>query len=302
MRVAAMPDALRSTRPPPFLCNWSDPVEFDYPQWGQTPSRVVEDPSERGEALAPARVARRSSRARACALAFDAPRISVIIASAVLAEHASRPSEPGMCRGGGAPIGLGERRAATRAPAPARRRRRCRSPGRAALDRRERAAGGVVDVHERPHAAAVADDRELARLGPCSPLLAAGRDPGAGAVEAAVAQDDPAGAPVTAASRWRIAASVVRDALRRVGVERVVLGLDRAARRARTARRAKLCATKRSTPAARAAASRWSVPSVRSRLVAANDALEVARRSRSPPSAVIWWTIASGRAAAHRGA
>ncbi len=59
----------------------------------------------------------------------------------------------------------------------------------------------------------------------------------------------------------------------------------------------KLWATIRSTPFSRAAATRWSVPSVRRRLVVAKERSNL-RRSRSPPSAVISWTIASGRAAA----
>ena len=59
---------------------------------------------------------------------------------------------------------------------------------------------------------------------------------------------------------------------------------------------AKLCHTSRVAPASRAAASRWSVPSVRSRLVMAN-ALSKLRPSLSEDSAVSWWTTASGRAA-----
>ena len=82
-------------------------------------------------------------------------------------------------------------------------------PGRAALDRGHGRRRGVVDVHERPHArrrrrrpgSALGDHLVLS---PPRAML------GARPVEAAVAEHDPLrpGAPVTAASRWRIAASV----------------------------------------------------------------------------------------------
>src|SRR4249919_1203986 len=54
---------------------------------------------------------------------------------------------------------------------------------------------------------------------------------------------------------------------------------------------------KRRTPAAAAAASRWSVPWVRSWLVTANIRSKW-RRSEPPASDVIWWTTASGSARA----
>jgi hypothetical protein len=57
-----------------------------------------------------------------------------------------------------------------------------------------------------------------------------------------------------------------------------------------------LCAMTRRVPARAAAASRLSVPRVRSSLVAANTRSTL-RRLRMPPSAVIWCTITSGPAA-----
>ena len=59
----------------------------------------------------------------------------------------------------------------------------------------------------------------------------------------------------------------------------------------------KLCATTWATPAASAAASRWSVPSVRSRLVVANHR-SMCLKSGLPAIEVIWCTIVSGFAAA----
>ena len=56
------------------------------------------------------------------------------------------------------------------------------------------------------------------------------------------------------------------------------------------------CATIRRAPAASAPASRCSVPSVRSRFVAAN-ARSMLRGSLRSPSAVSWWTTTSGSAA-----
>jgi hypothetical protein len=56
------------------------------------------------------------------------------------------------------------------------------------------------------------------------------------------------------------------------------------------------CAMTRRVPACAAAASRLSVPRVRSSLVAA-PAWSGLRRLRTPASAVIWCTITSGRAA-----
>ena len=155
--------------------------------------------------------------------------------------------------------------------------------------------GHVLDVDERPDAAAVADDRELARLEHL-PLLAAGGEARAGAVEAAVAQRDPAGA---GDRRLEVLDRLERRAhlLGGLLVQRVVLGLDRPADARVRARPRSSGRSTRSTPASRAAASRWSVPSVRRRLVSANERSNL-RRSRSPPSAVIWWTIASGRASA----
>jgi hypothetical protein len=64
---------------------------------------------------------------------------------------------------------------------------------------------------------------------------------------------------------------------------------------------AKLCATTWDTPVASAAASRWSIPSVRSRLVMApnrSGCLKSGLPACAKESAVIWCTIASGRAAA----
>ena len=110
------------------------------------------------------------------------------------ARRSRRPTQRGTWRGGGAPIAVGERRQ----PLADRRRlvvgdvvdpaRPCRARARRASPL---AASSMCD--ERPHAAAVADDRELARLDRL-PLVAAGREPGARAVEAAVAQRDAAGA------------------------------------------------------------------------------------------------------------
>src|SRR4051794_35355930 len=57
----------------------------------------------------------------------------------------------------------------------------------------------------------------------------------------------------------------------------------------------KLCATKRRVPIARPAASRWSVPSVRRRLVVSKKR-SMWRMSNSPDSAVSWCTITSGSA------
>ena len=54
---------------------------------------------------------------------------------------------------------VGERRQPLRRPARARRRRRCRRRGRR-VERRDGCARGVLDVDERPHAAAAADDRQ----------------------------------------------------------------------------------------------------------------------------------------------
>ena len=59
---------------------------------------------------------------------------------------------------------------------------------------------------------------------------------------------------------------------------------------------AKLWATNRLAPAARAASSRWSVPSVRRRLLAANPWSNL-RRLVTPARSVSWCTTASGRAA-----
>ena len=58
---------------------------------------------------------------------------------------------------------------------------------------------------------------------------------------------------------------------------------------------AKLWATKRRTPASRAAAKSASVPSVRSRLVWAKLRSKCLKSVR-PVSAVAWWTMASGLA------
>ena len=135
-------------------------------------------------------------------------------------------------------------------------------PGRVVLEREHRGRGGVVEVDERRDAAALADDRELAlahRLE--QPVVG-------GAVEAAVAQRDPAGV-VTASSRYRIAALVSRVVATGVGSSgssSVLTGPPSRAYR----KLAKLWATKRRTPASRAAATSASVPSVRSRLVCAN--------------------------------
>src|SRR6266508_731547 len=64
---------------------------------------------------------------------------------------------------------------------------------------------------------------------------------------------------------------------------------------------AALCATKLVTPVASAAASRWSVPSLRSRLVVAKKRsgfLRLGLPACASERPVIWCTIASGRAAA----
>ena len=64
----------------------------------------------------------------------------------------------------------------------------------------------------------------------------------------------------------------------------------------------KLCATKRRAPTACPAARRWSVASVRSRLVmtAADErsGWRISLADIGPDSAVSWWTITSGSAAA----
>jgi hypothetical protein len=138
-------------------------------------------------------------------LAFEAPRISVIIV-ATLSPATTRASQRGRRRGGFAPAAAA-------------------SAGRAALERGERRRGRVVDVDERPDAAAVADDREAA-LADQLDLVAARCQAGARPVEAAVAQRDAAGLRdglLEAADRRE------RLAHRRhgVGVERVVLRLDR---------------------------------------------------------------------------
>src|SRR6185295_10639261 len=96
----------------------------------------------------------------------------------------------------------------------------------AALDGGDRGRRDVLHVRERPVAAAVADERELA-LADHLELIAAGREAGARAVEAAVAEDHPAGAGyehLEAPDRGMGLA----QAARRVGVERVGLGLHRA--------------------------------------------------------------------------
>jgi hypothetical protein len=60
----------------------------------------------------------------------------------------------------------------------------------------------------------------------------------------------------------------------------------------------KLCATNRRAPASRAAASRWSVPSVRSRFVTAKSRSNFFGLPVIAPSAVSWWTTTSGFASA----
>ena len=82
--------------------------------------------------------------------------------------------------------------------------------------------------HERPHAAAVADEREPA-LADRLALLAARREPGARPVEAAVAQHDAPEPPVDRRLEVADRGQRLAHAARRVGVERVVLGLDRPA-------------------------------------------------------------------------
>ena len=88
----------------------------------------------------------------------------------------------------------------------------------------------VLDVDERPHAAAAANYRELP-LADLLDVLAAPAERGTGAIEAPVAQDDALG-PAGARDRaLEIADRIERMAHspRRRGIERVVLGLERPA-------------------------------------------------------------------------
>ena len=105
-------------------------------------------------------------------------------------------------------------------------------------------------------------------------------------------------APVTASSRWRIASSVARIAS--AGAGRAGRPRSSPSRRcARTASRRSSARRSARTPTARPAASRWSVPSVRSRLVSAKSRSKW-RMSSAPASAVSWCTITSGSAARDR--
>jgi hypothetical protein len=96
--------------------------------------------------------------------------------------------------------------------------------GPAAFDRRDRRVGAVLDVHERPNARTVADDRELARpdrLG----LNTAGLHGGPRSVEAAVAQHDavgPVGAEHSGFEMPHRTGACAQGVDRRVG-DRVVL-------------------------------------------------------------------------------
>ena len=102
--------------------------------------------------------------------------------------------------------------------------------GGAPLQGGERGRGGVVDVDERAHAGTRADHREAAPAEVVEHVAALpGRGPGA--VEAAVAQDDPLQVLGPEHGRLEVPDGVqgAPQLGRRVGVERVVLGLDRPA-------------------------------------------------------------------------
>ena len=121
-----------------------------------------------------------------------------------------------------------------------------------------------------------------------------------GPVEAAVAQHDalgPAGAddrPLEVADRGERARASPRAGAGSSGSSSVLTGPPLAGERpAGVALRDEPRARRPPRPAA----SRWSVPSVRSRLVCAKSRSKW-RRSSEPDSAVSWWTITSGSAAA----
>ena len=102
-------------------------------------------------------------------------------------------------------------------------------------------------------------------------------------------------APITARSRYLIASTVVRTwaggAVSSGSFSDFTIPPVRA-----YGHGAKLCATKRFTPTARPAASRWSVPFVRSSFVGAKS--RSMRRGLKSLIAVSWWTITSGSASA----
>ena len=118
--------------------------------------------------------------------------------------------------------------------------------------------------------------------------MAALPGPGAGAVEAAVAQDDALKALGLEHRRLQVPDGV-QGAPQPAGgsgssaSSSVLTGPPARA----NGHPAKLWATTRLAPAARAASTRWSVPSVRRRLVAANPWSNL-RRSVTPARAVSW--------------
>ena len=190
------------------------------------------------------------------ALALDAPRDSVIIVTGDLAGGQAAQPAPGRAAAAGAPSGVGQRRQPLGGRARARRRRRCRCRARPRSSAATVAAGGVVDVDERPDAAAVADDRQAALAHSSAHARRRARSAGARAVEAAVAQHD-ALEPVARAGHGRLevadrVAATRAGASAAVGVERVVLVLDRPAARGRTASRRSSGRRSRRAPAARA--------------------------------------------------
>jgi hypothetical protein len=101
--------------------------------------------------------------------------------------------------------------------------------GRAVADRRDRRAGRVVDMGERPYAAAAADDREPA-LAYLRDEVAVGGDAGAGPVEVPVAKRDALDARRPEHRALDVADRLERLHLvgRRARVERVFLGLQAA--------------------------------------------------------------------------
>ena len=162
------------------------------------------------------------------------------------------------------------------------------------LDRGQRRRGGVLDVDERPHRRAAADDRELSRPDHLDLIAGGSIANPVPAVEAAVAQHDALG-PGGARDRLLEVADRSERAANRFGgsgssgSSSVFTGPPTRA----NGHPAKLWATKRRAPTARPAESRLSVPSVRSRLVTAKTRSRW-RGSNGPASAVSWCTITSG--------
>ena len=184
--------------------------------------------------------------------------------------------------------------AARPTPGPGRRRRSGRCRGRP-LQGGERGRGGVVDVDERAHAGAGADHREAAPAEVVEHVAALpGR--GAGAVEAAVAQDDPLQAlgPEHGRLEVRMASRVRRSSAGGSGSSRSSSVLTGPPTRANGHRRA--LGHEPAGPGGPPPPAGGRCPRCAGRLVAANPWSNL-RRLVMPARSVSWCTTASGRAA-----